>query len=938
MTNAEGRFSMPYLPIGDYSITVTASGFRTVTRNGIPLAAGQVLDLEFKLVVGAAEQSITVSAEAESLSYETVDQHATSNSQKTHELPLAKLDWTGLMLTTNGVTSAGTSGATMNGLPPASLLLTVDGTNASSDPELPSVGFYQGFNQINTINSDAIAEVSVTKGILPASVSGSMAGNINIITKSGTNQFHGSALEFNSVNDYNARNQFLSTNPHSIFNQFGGSVGGPIRHDKLFFFLNYEGVRSSSFSAINGTVPTPLFISQAIAANPAYAKVMTVFPAPNQPYSATAQTSTWVGAGSVTQNDNNAVARIDYYLNSTNWLSLRYTDGHPAKVTPNLVAVNARSSTGVSDSYNAQFTHVSGGWTGITRIAYIRPDLIRQDGAIAAGVDEVKVSGLDTEGGTAAKDFQIRGGTYQIEENVSLIRGRHSLEFGGIVLRLTDGRINDQTNVFTYSNAADFLNNIPNQVQINYPTSLFQINMYQAGGFVQDNFHASPGLTINMGIRYDHWTVPKERNGHFYSRSNGPLGIGTGPWMPPDSVYNADWKGVSPRIGLAWSPGPDRKTVVRAGGGIFYNPHTIFAGPIELVLDNPNLPGRITYSRAQALALGLTYPVNRMQLAQQIISTATPSANTVIGTNFPNPYSVQWYLGVQRQLPLGLTLDTGYVGNRGVHLTMTRNVNLPDRQTGVTQDPQFGSFRYYDGSDASWYDSWQTSLSKSFSHGLLLGVNYSWAHNLAYGDADLNLDTIPQDGNNLRTEKGPTPYDVRHSFRANFVYTPQIAQWTHWNNRLGKLVLDGWQVSGILVAATGLPSNVVNGSSANATDRPDAVSGVGPVLGGYTGTLQYLNKAAFQSVPIVTVSGEQGRDGTLGRYALPTPGMWNLDLSIAKTLAVTEKVKLQLRGDAFNSLNHTNLGGLVTDISKSNFGRLTSATSRSMQIGAKVIF
>jgi outer membrane receptor for ferrienterochelin and colicin len=169
-------------------------------------------------------------------------------------MPLARQDWTGLLQLTSAVSLISNTNISMNGLPPASFLLTVDGSSGSSDSETPTVGFYQGFNQINTINSDAIAEVSITKGIAPASVSG-MSGNVNIITKSGTNQFHGTLLEFNSLNDYNARNQFLKINPHSTFNQFGGSLGGPILQSKLFFFINYQGVRQSTFTALNGTVP-----------------------------------------------------------------------------------------------------------------------------------------------------------------------------------------------------------------------------------------------------------------------------------------------------------------------------------------------------------------------------------------------------------------------------------------------------------------------------------------------------------------------------------------------------------------------------------------------------------------------------------------------------------------------------------------------------------
>jgi hypothetical protein len=171
----------------------------------------------------------------------------------------------------------------------------------------------------------------------------------------------------------------------------------------------------------------------------------------------------------------------------------------------------------------------------------------------------------------------------------------------------------------------------------------------------------------------------------------------------------------------------------------------------------------------------------------------------------------------------------------------------------------------------------------------------------------------------------------------NFLYLPQVLQWTGWHGRSAQLVADGWQISGIIIASTGLPANVTNGSSANSTDRPDS-AGINPILGNRNGSLQYLNSVAFLAVPIATASGEQLRPGNLGRYAIRNPGMWNVDLAAVKNFAITERFKAQLRGDAFNSLNHTNLGGLVTNIAASNFGQLTSATSRSIQIGMKLIF
>jgi hypothetical protein len=283
-------------------------------------------------------------------------------------------------------------------------------------------------------------------------------------------------------------------------------------------------------------------------------------------------------------------------------------------------------------------------------------------------------------------------------------------------------------------------------------------------------------------------------------------------------------------------------------------------------------------------------------------------------------------------------LDTAYVGNRGVHVSMTRIANLPNRLTGAVPDPQFGSFYFYDDSDASWYDSWQTSLSRRLASNLIYGVSFTWAHNMSYGSDDLQQDVVPQDFNNVHADKASTPFDIQRSFRANFLYTPVVTKWMGWSSRGAKLLVDGWQISGIFVANSGGPINITDNNSANPVDRPDVAPGVSPIFSNFSSTLVYLNPAAFIQLPLVTASGEQVRPGNLGRNALRAPGMWNQDLSLAKDFSVTERVRLQFRGDAFNAFNHTNLTGLNTNITSSAFGRFTSATPRSIQIGMKILF
>lgn len=936
-TDSGGRFAVNYLLIGTYSVTVEAAGFKTLVRKDLQLAAGRTLNLDLTLTVGAVKQTVTVSGAPPLLNTTSAEQHSTLGSADVHQLPLAHEDWTGLLQLGNGVQGGkGAQGdaVALNGLAPESFNLTVDGTNSSADMELPAVGFYQGFNVINTVNTDAIAEVSVTKGIAPASASG-MSGNINIITKSGTNHFHGDLFEYNDVSALNARNQFLTTKPRTTFNEFGGAIGGPIIRNKLFFFGDYEGARNYGSSVVSGDVPTPQFIQQIQAVAPEYSSVLAAFPAPNQPYSSGSVTGRFVGSSTLIQKDSNAVARLDYYIDPANSLTLRVTRLRPFKFAPNLIAINRRRTVGHSQVYNAQFTHTAGPWTASTRFGYNWLYLDRLDEGFGSNLAEIAFSGFDSQG---AENYQTPGGMWTWQENVAMVHGNHSIEFGGILQRNNTSRIDDTTNTYDYSTLSDFLANIPDKIEVNFLLTRFELHMYQEGGFVQDNWRFKPNLTLNLGLRYDYWTVPKEANGRLFNRNWSPLGYGTGSLRPPGSLYNASWPNFGPRLGFAWSLGSARKTVIRGGTGIFFGPHNLFAGPVDDVLDNPYVPFRLTLGRSAALAMGLNYPVDKQALEARLTQAGQPTATSSISPHLPNPYSMQWTLGIERDLGHGLMLGTSYVGNRGLNLTMIRIVNEPNRLTGVVPDPALGEFRYYDGSDSSTYNAWQTTLEERSPSGLNFGVNFTWAKNTSYGDADLNLNHPAQDNNNLRADLGPTPYSILDNFSANFVYPLPFQRLTHSTARYSRLLIGGWQISGIFTAQSGLPVNILNGNSSYPADRPDVVSGVNPYFGNYTSTLQYLNPAAFAQVPLSPASGAQIFPGNLQRYGIRAPGMWNFDFALAKNMTLSERFRLQVRGDFFNAFNHTNLSGLRTNISSSSFGQLTSATARTIQLGARLEF
>jgi hypothetical protein len=264
-TNREGQYVFEFVPVGRYTLQVSSTGFGSEQRNKLDIAAAQGLQVDFTMHVQSANQSVVVTSEAPLVSVGTSDIRTDVSSTQINELPVAHQDWTTLLQTAAGVAqsnngSAGSeagSGIVINGLPATGYNLTVDGTNATQDAEHPAFGFSEAPNVINTINNDAIQEISMVRGIAPASVSGTMAGNINIITKGGANTFHGDLFELNEVSMYDARNQFEDSRPRTTFNQFGGAISGPVLPNKLFFFGSYTAVRLNAFADVSDEVPTP---------------------------------------------------------------------------------------------------------------------------------------------------------------------------------------------------------------------------------------------------------------------------------------------------------------------------------------------------------------------------------------------------------------------------------------------------------------------------------------------------------------------------------------------------------------------------------------------------------------------------------------------------------------------------------------------------------
>ncbi|HWB85500.1 MAG TPA: TonB-dependent receptor [Bryobacteraceae bacterium] len=540
--------------------------------------------------------------------------------------------------------------------------------------------------------------------------------------------------------------------------------------------------------------------------------------------------------------------------------------------------------------------------------------------------------------------YLVEGHIWSLEEKYARTMGKHNLKFGAMYMRYNVFRTNPQDVTVTYSNRADLLANIPDNSQMTFGNGLYNAANFTVGAFAQDDWRVSRNLTLNLGVRYDFFSkfVAKPRNpGQDYGFYNldGLLDdqFHFGPVRDPNDPYNSDgWVNLAPRLGFSYDPLGDGKTAVRGGYGFMFSPvaEGVFTGAVGAKY----LPFRSNFSRQETLQYGLTFPIYNDTAAPIIAAQRTVQPSQIFNPNLQAPYLMAMYFGVQRALTSSLALETAYVGNRGLKFPLARAYNLPDRVTGVRPNLAIGQGYYIDNSQQTLYNSWQTSLTKRFSRSFTFAIHYTWAKAMATESGDIgayyqnNANVRVQNFFDLHSEWGPADGDMTHYFAGDWVYVlPRL-------NSHGSLVqqlLGAWQISGIVTAATGQPLLITQGSVED-TSRPDYIGG-NAINPDYTTTLQYLNKAAFQTVPVSAASGRPIRPGNVGHGEIRGPGYWNADLSLGKNFPLMESVQLQFRVDAFNALNHTNFTSMSTDVYSSAFGRFTNTMgARVLQLNARL--
>ena len=974
-TDAQGRYTVPDLPVGDYEAQASAQGFQTTVRPGISLTVGAQAVVDFSLMVGQSQQTVTVDAQVSQVDTVSTAVASFVEQKQINDLPLNGRNFTDLVSLIPGVTSGsqvGNGGANL--LYGTQNNFSVSGARSEGQAYLLDSTDIQGFWNHGsgsgvmgtTLGIEAISEFSVLTNTYSAQFGGNGAV-VNAVSKSGTNAFHGSAYEFLRNSALDARNFFDgASTPAFRQNQFGGSLGGPIKRDKLFFFVNDEELRKTLGQTVVALVPDAnahngIVNGVNVGVNPLIAPLLALYPLP------TTQLSPGVGSvaevDSTTGNENYLLARVDYNISTKDSLFVRYVRDYGSIIQPFLGSPLPPRWPEVGSTGN-QFATIeyrrviSPTVVNMVRFSFTRTREtdVQQTPNQASALNffpergqngGVNVTGLSPLGTSIYAPLLEVQNKFPLSDDVIWTHGAHNLRFGGVFSRV---RSNFEQQgwwggFYTFPGLAAFLQGTPSLFQGPEPgqtDSYRDFREIEVDGYIHDEWKMSPKLTMNMGLRYEFVTNPVTDLHPLETLVNPPFGKFER--VPHVFASNPSLKNFDPRVGFAYDPFGDHKTAIRAGFGIFYDPIRARSYASGYYFNPP-------YALAFVPLPAFPNP----------FPGALPPPAQLVGVDYNThvtPHMYQWNFNVQRELMSSTTLTVGYVGSRGLHLYAARDINpvepslvngvtvfgVPRGPTaaGIVSNPRLNPAGAALSSEApvgdSNYHSLQVGLNRRFSHGLQSQLSYTWSKCLDNASGTYGLEGgIPWSNPlNGSFDHGRCLFDRPQVLRWSGVYALPF-------NR--NIFVKGWQMSGGLTAQSGSPWNVVIGfdqsGSAVGNQRPNVILPETQII--RSNVTQWANPAAF-SLPA------PGTLGNLQRDFLPGPGITTLDYAVMKDTPITERVHLQFRAEFFNLLNHANfaLPNANVFIQTPNgggapnptFGKITATTtsSRQIQFALKLMF
>jgi hypothetical protein len=980
VTGGEGTYAVTNLGPGTYIVAFELSGFAGQSRD-VLLGVGQFESIDVTLAVATLQEAVTVSAESSVIDVSSARIGVNVSPEEVDNLPVNGRNFANLMTLATGATSDGNGGwasVRFNGKSNQQNYLNYDGVDGTyvwdaSPGYLNSTG-----SQFRLQTSmESVAEFRVNSGLAPAESGLGAGGNITVISKSGTNAFRGSLFEYKRDDTLDSASKYDGNKQDLELDQFGGSLGGPIAANRTFFFGSFEGLRQRTGLSFTEAVPSnearrrilagePVGSGsgQSVARTQAVAPLLAGFPVSenvtSNPLLALATLNT-----SATQKENSLSMRVDHRLSASQSVYLRYlfSDGDVntpdrtvtprrvrAKQRPQNVAFNYQSLLGrdVVNEFKVGYNKPSTSATAFGDVAGYDPVGVSLSGTVtsssidARGTTGIARSGLLIRATSASSTTGSIFNPYSLSFSDALTwtKGAHTFKFGGEFRRLqSDFQFLGSTEI-TYNSVTDFIDNKPNAVAVALDSPVFSPQQYYLIGYMQDSWRASDRLTLELGLRYDFYSVVKEKNGNarpFFIEENDFS-------TDPDNFYNPDKNNVAPRVSAVYRLGD--RTVLRSGFGLFYGPGQFEdrIQPIENAIE------RRRVGASDIPANGLAYPV----------SPATYlNALSIRGYthNRPDEYNMQYGVSVSRELPGSVNLTAGYTGSRGHDMFLRGVANTLDLNTRVRQQPTYGQIDYktsgcvdglvinaqpLSGCGRASYDALQLSASRRFRAGFTGGMQYQYSRNKGTTQGS-NEAATSQNTFDYETEYGTNPQDIPHTFNGSLVYLiPGDGMWR-----------GGWRVGGILNARSGVPINVtisradnvtvagqtvvnIPGGNSRGTQRPDAVPGVDPYL---KDGVRWLNPAAF-------TTPQPGTFGNLGRNALRGPEFVQLDMMVSKDFQFARRQSFQLRVELFNLTNRLNFenpaaslpgngtpGAPFTDTQAGTFGYMLGPLNRTVGLG-----